>query len=329
MPQVSVIIPAHNAARFIHETIKSVRDQAFEDLEIILVDDGSTDSIREFFPEFSAVGVKCFSQTKSGASTARNYGLEVATGDYIQFLDADDLLHPDKLRVQLQHMIQQEVELSFTLWSSFTGTLKSERRVSYLHDYKASKSGLEMLASFGNDGWFVPVHAWLTSRTLLKKAGYWNPNLSTNDDGEFFSRVLCHCDRLVCVDHHFAYYRHENQNSLSRLNTERKLESAYNSWQLIHALVASLSSKEALAYPQRAYYILFWESFNANKHWVKLFARQFDKLNKLNKYQEIRKFAFFSLLVDWLGLYRGLLVHRSLKWFPSVCMSFLKKAKSA
>jgi glycosyltransferase involved in cell wall biosynthesis len=327
MPEVSVIIPAHNAGHCIRETIESVQKQTLRGIEIILIDDGSTDSTAELFPEFSANGVICLSQLQSGASAARNLGLEFATGDYIQFLDADDLLHPEKLELQQRHMLEQDVQLSFTLWSSFTRSPPSEYKPSYTHDYGVSRSGAELLVSFGHDGWFIPIHSWLTQKELIEKAGHWNPLLTTNDDGEFFSRVLMHCERVVCLDQNFAYYRRENANSLSRLTTSKKLQSAYDSWRLIHALVACRPGKEPLVYPQRAFYILFWETIETNKTWAKTFARQFDRLNSVIRYPHIRKFALFSRLVDWLGLYRGVWLYRIFKRLRELLYNLLNRAK--
>src|SRR6266852_6361254 len=100
-PLVSVIIPAYNAERFIDETLESVFKQTHDHLELILVDDGSTDGTGA---QVRAYGdrVRFIRQVNAGAGAARNRGLEVATGDYIAFLDADDLWRPEKLEVQLE-----------------------------------------------------------------------------------------------------------------------------------------------------------------------------------------------------------------------------------
>ena len=97
-PLISVVIPAHNAAKYLCETLESVRAQTFRDYETIVVDDGSSDNTAELAERFS--GVRCLRQKNRGASAARNAGIGAARGTYIAFLDADDLWLPEKLEKQ-------------------------------------------------------------------------------------------------------------------------------------------------------------------------------------------------------------------------------------
>jgi len=98
---VSVVIPAYNSERFVDEAIESVLRQSHQRIEVIVVDDGSTDGTAA---RVRAYGdrVRYFHQANAGAGTARNRGLALATGDYIAFLDDDDVWQPEKLEVQLE-----------------------------------------------------------------------------------------------------------------------------------------------------------------------------------------------------------------------------------
>jgi glycosyltransferase involved in cell wall biosynthesis len=100
VPKVSVIIPAHNAARFVTETVESVLNQTHRNLEVIVVDDGSTDETAEVLRAFDD-RIVLRSQPNGGVARARNEGARVATGEWLAFLDADDLWLPDKLERQL------------------------------------------------------------------------------------------------------------------------------------------------------------------------------------------------------------------------------------
>ncbi len=100
-PKISVIIPAYNACKFIAEAIESVLNQTFPAHEIIVVDDGSTDGTGEFVEKQFGDKVKVIRQENKGQGAARNAGIKVATGNIFQFLDADDLLLPNKFEVQL------------------------------------------------------------------------------------------------------------------------------------------------------------------------------------------------------------------------------------
>ncbi|HNW34743.1 MAG TPA: glycosyltransferase [Candidatus Ozemobacteraceae bacterium] len=103
VPLVSVIIPVYNYGRFLPDAIQSVLNQTHRNLELILIDDGSTDETPAIIQQWLCDSrLRCFRQSRRGMSAARNAGLDAARGAYIQFLDADDILAPDKLRKQLE-----------------------------------------------------------------------------------------------------------------------------------------------------------------------------------------------------------------------------------
>jgi glycosyltransferase involved in cell wall biosynthesis len=102
MPLISVIIPAYNAEKTIHETIKSVLNQAFSDFELIIINDGSQDSTLEIVSTIQDPRVKVYSYSNAGLSATRNRGISLAKGEYISFIDADDLWTVDKLESQLK-----------------------------------------------------------------------------------------------------------------------------------------------------------------------------------------------------------------------------------
>ncbi len=101
-PLVSVVIPAYNAAKYIGETLESVRAQTFRDHEIIVVDDGSADNSLDIAAGFGSI--VCLRQPNRGAAAARNAGIRAARGEYIAFLDADDLWLPGKLEKQMAYL---------------------------------------------------------------------------------------------------------------------------------------------------------------------------------------------------------------------------------
>jgi glycosyltransferase involved in cell wall biosynthesis len=96
-PLVSIIIPAYNSEEFLGDTVRSALAQKWPNKEIIIVDDGSSDGTLELAKKFESRDVKVLTQKNRGAACARNAGLALAQGDFIQWLDADDLLAPDKI----------------------------------------------------------------------------------------------------------------------------------------------------------------------------------------------------------------------------------------
>lgn len=104
MPEVSVVVPAYNSMKYLPETISSLLAQNYEDFEVIIVNDGSTDNTQEWGTQIQDSRVVCISQENRGLSGARNTGIRHAKGKYIAFLDADDLWHPSKLKKQVQEL---------------------------------------------------------------------------------------------------------------------------------------------------------------------------------------------------------------------------------
>src|SRR5262245_3384912 len=103
-PLVSVIIPCKNAAPWLKSAIDSCLDQTWQNIEIIVVDNGSTDESVMVARSYHDTAIKVLECTRKGASAARNFGLERARGDFVQFLDADDILDRDKIRVQAERL---------------------------------------------------------------------------------------------------------------------------------------------------------------------------------------------------------------------------------
>ena len=117
-PLISVIVPVYNGEKFLREAIQSAVDQSYSNVEIIIIDDGSTDSSGQIAQSFE--GLRYVYQDNHGLTASRNAGLRIAEGEWITFLDADDLWHRDKLRDQIEyHLAHPEIGLSFTLEKFF------------------------------------------------------------------------------------------------------------------------------------------------------------------------------------------------------------------
>lgn len=115
-PLVSIIIPVFNYQNFIFETLENLLNQTYKNWEAILIDDGSTDKTAKIIKTycFKDSRFKLIQQNNKGVSVARNLGLEIATGEFIQFLDGDDLLSQSKIEIQAQHLIENHtVDISY------------------------------------------------------------------------------------------------------------------------------------------------------------------------------------------------------------------------
>jgi len=110
---VSVIIPVYNREKTVKEAIKSVLEQTWNDLEVIVVDDGSTDKSADVIKSLKDERVKYIYQENAGACAARNHGIELAKGEYIAFHDSDDIWHMDKLSKQMQVFKEYDPDIVF------------------------------------------------------------------------------------------------------------------------------------------------------------------------------------------------------------------------
>ncbi len=207
-PLVSILIPAYNASRTIAETLHSALAQTWEPKEIIVVDDGSTDATPAILKEFESRGVRSVRQENQGAAVARNLAFSLCKGDFIQWLDADDLLAPDKIERQLaacDWTTEKRILLSGE-WGQFLyRTTRAKFKPTPLW---ASLTPAEWLLRKLGGNFFMTDHAWLVSRELTEAAGPWDVRLVPNDDdGEYFCRVLMASEGTRHVPGARVFYR--------------------------------------------------------------------------------------------------------------------------
>jgi glycosyltransferase involved in cell wall biosynthesis len=232
-PLVSILTPAYNAEPWIAETITSALQQTWPRKEIIVVDDGSTDGTLSVASKFSKDGVTVVSQKNSGASAARNHAYSLCHGDYIQWLDADDLLAPDKIARQIEfaETVKNPYKLLASEWGRFLYRTKSARFIST--PLWNDLSPLEWLVRKMTLNVWMQPGCWLVSRELTDAAGPWDERLSFDDDGEYFCRILLKSQGVSFVRGAKAFYRATGPGSLSSVDySSKKLESAWTSLQL-------------------------------------------------------------------------------------------------
>lgn len=225
-PLVSILIPAHNASRWIADTIQSALAQNWPRKEVIVVDDGSSDNTLAIAKQFSSL-VTVQAQERQGAAAARNKALSLSQGNYIQWLDADDLLDPDKISRQMKAVND----------SSSKRILLSGAWAYFWHRTSVAKfHSTPLWCDLSPAEWFVRkwdhnVHmqtaTWLISRELTETAGIWDVRLSSNDDGEYLARVIKASDGIQFVPDARVFYRIAGPGSLSSIGQSRKKIESY------------------------------------------------------------------------------------------------------
>lgn len=248
MTLVSIIIPVFNASLFLKETVNSCLSQQGDfDVEIILIDDHSGDDswiIMQNIQENNRNVVRIYKNDGKGANRARNYGFKLSKGDYIQNLDADDLLGEDKIANQLNILkSSSQYSLSFTGWTKFYKTTKNLTIHKQAINKSYDKPYQWLLDSWNGGGMAIPA-VWLMSRELAQKSGFWNESLTVNQDGEYFSRVILNSDRILFEEKSIVYYRFGNPNSTSqRKDSIEKCQSLLDSFKMYELNISAYADK--------------------------------------------------------------------------------------
>lgn len=192
---VSVVIPAFNAGKYIAETLDSVIKQSWPWIETFVVDDGSSDNTVEIARTYESDRLKVIVQKNSGACRARNQGLAMSKGQFIQFLDADDVISPDKIEKQVEILQNNPGYLGVSPTVHFMNgedylSMQPREESYWIHDSDDPVDFLVKLYGGYGKRWMVQTSAWLTPLSITKEIGPWNESLLLDQDGEYFARAV-------------------------------------------------------------------------------------------------------------------------------------------
>ena len=215
---VSVIVPAYNAAAFIVETLESVKNQTYARLECIVVDDGSTDNTAEMVKNWIRSDERFIyvHQSNKGLSGARNTGMDNARGAFFQFLDADDVLRPTKLAVQVALMQSEEAQVSYTDYS--TGISSDVYTPSTYYRSAQFKTGqwLEELIERWESSLVIPPHCFLFRAELFREHGIrFDTSLPNHEDFDCWVHIFRLRPVIRYIDQKLCIYR-ITDNSMSK-----------------------------------------------------------------------------------------------------------------
>jgi len=195
---VSVIIPAYNAERFVLEAIAGVREQAYPDVEIVVVDDGSRDGTADLVAR-EAPGVRVITQANAGAAAARNTGMQHATGELLCFLDADDGWLPGKLHAQVDYLLAHPgVGAVYHRWL----VLRPDSHHAYPRPVPPDLPAPGTIDAAGS-GWIYPrllldciVHTStiMVRRDVARAVGGFDTSLVTGEDYDYWLRLSRQCE---------------------------------------------------------------------------------------------------------------------------------------
>jgi glycosyltransferase involved in cell wall biosynthesis len=220
-PRLSVIVPAYNAANFIRDAIRSIEEQDYPTLEIIVVDDGSTDATREVVAGHNGA-IRYVRQENQGAAGARNHGLSLARGSLITFLDADDVWTPSALKLLTEHLHdspQTDVVLG---------------RVQYTR-LLTDSTGEHRMEAFGDPCISFSFDAGVFRRQIFERIGTFDASLRSSEDVDWFMRAREARVMIDVLEDVVLFYRRHGRNLTQDRDTSHR--------DLAHALKQSLNRR--------------------------------------------------------------------------------------
>jgi glycosyltransferase involved in cell wall biosynthesis len=210
-PKVSIIIPTYNRAHMIERSIQSVFNQTYQYFEIIVIDDGSIDNTKDIISKLikkyntNSRKIKYYHQYNSGACVARNKGLLLSSGDYIQFLDSDDFIEKNKIKTQLKKIEKENtpcVLCDFQYIDYLGNVIKSVKNDGNIHEYVSNFRSVSIMTP-------------LIKKTSILSSLKWNPKLRRNQDMDFIFRYFLSIENVSYTPGFFCKYNMHNDNRIS------------------------------------------------------------------------------------------------------------------
>lgn len=312
-PLVSILIPLYNAEKYLPECVDSIINQTYKNMEVIIVDDGSIDGSFSIANEYSEKyeWINVYSQQNTGASAARNKAFSLAKGEYIQYLDADDYLHPDKILIQVRKLYKEKnTTLSFGICDYFQGT-KQNILARHLNIYdKSHFSPCDFLYTMWLNSEALPPLSYLVHRSLIELSGGWNEELSNNDDGEFFARVIVASKNIIFTSESVSYYRIDTPNSLSKKISDQSLLSLIKSIKL-YAEHSKKCKKDFTKALRTVYTVAIIKLYSANTLLAMKAKAEKEQLG-INGFRYPKRTKIYDLLFTFLGIRVTALLHKML-----------------
>ncbi len=216
MPKISVIIPVFNSEKYLRECLDSVVDQTFKDIEIICVNDGSTDSSLQILEEYAQKDnrIKFFNQKNLGPAAARNAGFNVARGEYIQFIDADDILEKNALETSYNKITAANSDMVIFCHRRMINGSTKHNNLSSMRSYIDNPGDINLFLPFTNYVW----DKLIKKEFLLKNNILFNKNIVVSEDGYYILTCLKNKPSIEYIQEILYTYRDAENSFTKRLN---------------------------------------------------------------------------------------------------------------
>jgi glycosyltransferase involved in cell wall biosynthesis len=312
-PKVSVIIPAYNGDRFIAEAIDSVLNQTYQNVETIVVDDGSTDNTYKALNPYLK-WIHYTYQDNQGVATARNQGLQIASGEYIAFLDQDDVFLPNKLANQITYFNDHpQVSIVHSGWQRINQVGEILGQVEPW--YKASRLDLEAWI------WWKPVllSAMMFQRDCLIEVGGLDPRFKQACDVDLALRLTLMGYRTDWLRQITVCYREHDQNdSLNTPIQAKESETVLDKFFSLHQVPNAILESE----DRFRYYTLVWSAWR-----LYLTGHVIEMTQYLEKSLNYTPFSRTETILNWVENFDNYFAERNCP-FNAFSLSNLEEWKN-
>jgi glycosyltransferase involved in cell wall biosynthesis len=215
--KVSVIIPCYNRSTLVGETLENMFMQSLTPYEIIVVDDGSTDDTYNTVASFGP-RVRLIRQNNQGPGVARNTGFKASTGDFIQFMDSDDLASKRKLEMQVEALRISGADFAYCPWVRCSIENKNIKFLDHVLQAQGVPNNKPMLEWYLS-GWSLVFQNCLFKRSVIEQTGGYRTDLMPSEDSEYFVRILLSDVKSVFTPDCLVFYREHNINKITASGT--------------------------------------------------------------------------------------------------------------
>ncbi|WP_447636165.1 glycosyltransferase family 2 protein [Flavobacterium microcysteis] len=297
-PQVSILIPVYNREHLIIETLESIRSQSFLNWECILVDDHSTDNsigvVTEFIsqdPRFKLY--KRPSEKQKGANACRNYGFEMAQGEFVNWFDSDDIMHPEFIRKKVAALSNNN-----TLDGIISKTMMFENNIENITGREnrtfLTENALEDFLKL-KISWYLPDIMW--NSAFLKEKQLFDEELLAGQDSDFYARMLIEQPNLEVINEYLTYYRKHPQNITSHIDNRKNARLKISHLHSVIRLITLLEKKGRLSNDLKLHF------FKAMMKYLPFVISSKQDLKAL--FRLLRKLSFFNLeiFIRWIKVF--------------------------
>ncbi|WP_375234786.1 glycosyltransferase family 2 protein [Winogradskyella sp.] len=297
-PLISIIIPSYNRANLIGETLDSIIAQTYQKWECIIIDDGSTDNSTEVIGKYTNIDnrIQFYKRPKTkpkGANACRNYGFELSKGEYVNWLDSDDIFHRDKLKLQLSNIIEEKAPFSICKSYVFENHINED-------DLQLKSSKVKTNDSFNDfisKQIIIPIQAPVFKKSfLIENNFYFDERLQAGQEWEFFARILFKFPNYGTVNTALDYIR-SHDNNISNHGSEEKYWHYYMARVYFEEKIGITLSKKSQDILDR-FYLFILKRFIRKRKFRNSIKVYFSKINKIKKLSLKDKVYLFIGLVS-------------------------------